>query len=327
MEKTLKGNFSKQSKLTLIMLGILAMMILILAIVQPSFLNPTNIRNIITQQSILVMVGLTITFLMITGNFDVSIGSIIGASGVLCAFFCQPVNMGGCGLPFVTAVILATVVGLAIGALNALLVVKLGMASIVATLGTMSIARGIAYIFAKGSMIEVGLPPEFRTFGQIEIGGFFTIPVIIMIVLIIVFVFIQNKTVFGREIFYIGANKKAAELSGVKVNKNTSVLFMMSGLISGFAGVLLASKLGAGDCKVGVGYEFDAVVAVVLGGTSIQGGSGSVLGMVIGVFIIGVMQNALNLFAASPEWQVIVKGIVIIAAILLQRAAVRNKVS
>ncbi|MEF9864394.1 MAG: ABC transporter permease [Christensenellaceae bacterium] len=324
MEKTLKNRFSKQSKLTLIMLAILGILIIVIYLVQTIFLNSSNIRNIITQQSILVIVGVSITFLMITGNFDLSIGSIIGASGVMCAWFCQPASYGGLGLPFAIAVILASFVGLLIGALNALLVVKLGMASVVATLGTMSIARGLAYIFANGSMIEVGLPPEFRIFGQVEIAEFFTIPVITMIVLVLVFMFIQNKTVFGRQIFYIGANRKAAELSGVKVNKRISTLFMMSGLIAGFAGVLLASKLGAGDCKVGVGYEFDTVVAVVLGGTSMQGGSGSVIGMVIGVFIIGVLQNALNLFAAAPEWQVIVKGIVIIAAILLQRAAINK---
>lgn len=327
MEKAFKKSVSKQSKLTLIMLTVLIAMIITLALIQPSFLNSTNMRNVINQQSILIMVGLTVTFLMITGNFDVSIGSVIGVSGVMCAWFCRSAEAGGLGLPFATAILLASLVGLGIGALNALLVVKLGMASIVATLGTMSIARGIAYIFAEGSMIEVGLPAEFRIFGQAEIGGFFTIPVIITIGLILTFVFIQSKTVFGREIFYIGSNRKAAELSGVKVNRKISMLFMLSGLIAGFAGVLLASKLGAGDCKVGVGYEFDAVVAVVLGGTSIEGGSGSVVGMVIGVFIIGVMQNALNLFAASPEWQVIVKGVVIIAAILLQRAASKEKIS
>jgi len=327
MEKAAGKHLTKQSRLTLIMLVVLAVIMAILTIIQPGFMNPTNLRNVIGQQSILVIVSIMVTLLMITGNFDVSIGSIIGASGVLCAYLCQPVELGGCGLPFTVAIILAVLVGLGIGALNALFVVKLGMASIVATLGTMSVARGIAYIFANGSMVEVGLPDAFRTFGRVEIAGFFNLPVIVMILLVIVFMFVQNKTIFGHEIFFIGANKKTAELSGVKVNKNIAILYMLSGLISGFAGVMLASKLGAGDCKVGSGYEFDAVVAVVLGGTSINGGSGSVIGMVVGVFIVGVLQNALNLYSAAPDWQEIVKGIVIIVAILLQRIATREKIS
>ncbi|MEI6101212.1 MAG: ABC transporter permease [Eubacteriales bacterium] len=325
MEKRLGNRLSKQGNLTLFMFILLMVIIVVVSIIQPKFLNTANIRNVINQQSILIMVGVTITFLLITGNFDLSVGGIIGASGVMCAFFCQSVSQGGAGFSFPVAIILALLIAVAIGAANAYIVVRLGVASVIATLGTMSIARGLAYIFAKGSMVELGLPADFRVFGSTDIGGFLSFPMLFMIITVLVFLFIQNKTVFGQRIYYIGANRKAALLSGIKVGRQISILYIISGALAGFAGILLASKLGAGDCKVGAGYEFDAVVAVVLGGTSILGGAGSVVGMVVGVFIIGILQNTMNLFGAAPDWQEIVKGIVIIAAILFQRLAHRWK--
>ena len=324
MERKLTSKLSKQSNLTLFMFILLLIIITIISIIQPKFIDASNIRNVINQQSILIIIGVSITFLMITGNFDLSVGGIIGASGVMCAYFSQSVAQGGLGLPFWTAIVLAMMIAIGIGVINAVIVVRMGVASVIATLGTMSIARGIAYIFAKGSMVELGLPGEFRVFGTADIGGFLSFPMLFMIIIVLIFLFIQAKTVFGQKIFYIGANRKAAQLSGVKVGKQISQLFILSGALAGFAGILLASKLGAGDCKVGQGYEFDAVVAVVLGGTSIQGGSGSVLGMVIGVFMIGILQNTLNLFGVAPDWQAIVKGIVIIVAILFQRGVINK---
>ncbi len=320
-----KLKLGKQNYLTLWMFCLLAVLIAVIAIIQPKFGEITNIRNIINQQSILIIVSVCVTLLLITGNFDLSIGAVIGMSGVLCAYFCQSLTQGGLGMPFVVAIICAILLSVGIGAVNSFLVVKLGVASVIATLGTMSIARGIAYIFANGSMVELGLPADFRFFGTAEVGGFFSLPMIFMIIIVAIFVFVQSRTVFGQKIFFIGANRKAAELSGIKVNKQLTALYLMSGAFAGFAGVLLASKLGAGDCKVGVGYEFDSVVAVVLGGTSIQGGSGSVIGMVIGVFIIGVLQNALNLFGVAPDWQAIVKGVVIVVAVLFQRFAINRR--
>jgi ribose/xylose/arabinose/galactoside ABC-type transport system permease subunit len=321
--KNISSGLSRQAVLTLFMLGVLVLLVIVVSIITPTFLEATNLRNVITQMSILIIVGTSVTFLLITGNFDLSVGGVIGACGVLGAYFCQPVSQGGLGMPYFIAVIMAVVIGGGIGALNSFLVIKLGVASVIATLGTMSIARGIAYIFAKGSMVEVGLPPVFRIFGTFYIGPF-SLTVICMIVILLVFIFIQNKTLFGQRIYYIGANKKTAIFSGLKVGKVTTILYITSGVLAGLAGVILASKLGAGDSKVGTGYEFDALVAAVLGGTSIAGGAGSVIGMVVGAFIIGVLQNALNLSGVSPDWQSIAKGLVIVVAILAQRIAMNR---
>lgn len=314
---------SKQSMLTLFMLGVLVIMVVVVSLITPTFLDGSNLRNVITQQSILIIVAATVTLLMITGYFDLSVGGVIGMGGVLFALFCQPTIQGGFGLPFSVAMIFALVAGAVIGAINAFLVVKLGVASVIATLGTMSIARGIAYIGANGSMVEVGLPLEFRMFSTTYIGPF-SLPVIFMIIIVTIFIFLQHKTSFGQRTYYIGANRSTAELSGVKVGSITTTLYVISGVLAAFGGILLASKLGAGDSKVGAGYEFDAVVATVLGGTSIAGGEGSIIGMVVGAFIIGILNNALNLLGVSPDWQAIAKGIVIVVAILVQRLAVKR---
>lgn len=325
LQKNGQRKLSKQSYLTFWMLGLLVILIAVVAIFQPTFFTPGNLRNVINQNAVLIIASMAVTLLMITGNFDLSIGGVIGMGGVLCALFCQSVVQGGAGLPYGAAFVLALIATTGIGWLNGFLVVRLGVASVIATLGTMSVARGIAYIGASGSMVELGVPPIFRVFGTTEIAGFFSLPMIIMIIAVVIFLFIQSKTIFGQKIYFIGANKKAAWLSGVKVGKQISTLFIISGLLSGFAGIMLASKLGAGDCKVGVEYEFNAVVAIILGGTSIAGGSGTVIGTVIGVFIIGILSNALNLFGVSPDWQSIVKGLVIVAAILFQRFAMNRK--
>ncbi len=317
-------NLSKQAILTLFMLGVLIVLVVVVSIVTPSFFDGNNLRNVITQQSILIIVACSVTLLMITGNFDLSVGGIIGMAGVLYALFNQPAIQGGAGLSMPVALILALLSGVLLGVLNAFLVVKLGIASVIATIGTMSIARGIAYIGANGSMVEVGLPLEFRVFSTTYIGPF-SLPVIFMFIIVIIFIFVQQKTTFGQRTYYIGANRATAVLSGIRVGKIISVLYILSGLLAAFGGILLASKLGAGDSKVGAGYEFDAVVATVLGGTSIAGGEGSIIGMVVGAFIIGVLSNALNLLGVAPDWQGIANGIVIVAAIMVQRLAVKRK--
>jgi ribose transport system permease protein len=325
-EKRTRGfQLTDQAQLTLWMLVLFAVIFIILSVMQPAFLSPGNIRNVINQNSVLIIVAMPVTMLMITGNFDLSIGGVIGMGGVLSAWFCQSVPQGGAGLPYWLAVILALAATTGLGWLNGFLVTRLGVASVIVTLGTMSIARGIAYIGASGSMIELGLPLVFRVFGTTELAGFFSLSMLFMIIIILVFFIIESKTIFGQKIYLIGANLKAAQLSGISVLKHINTLYIVSGFIAGFAGILLASRLGAGDCKVGLEYEFNAVVAIILGGTSLYGGRGTVVGTVIGVFIIGMIANMLNLFGADTSWQPIIKGLVIVGAILFQRYAISLK--
>ncbi|MDR1904511.1 MAG: ABC transporter permease [Treponema sp.] len=326
--KISSGNrLSKQNYLTLWMLGLLVVLIVVVSILQPAFLSPGNLRNVINQNVALIIISMAVTMLMTTGNFDVSVGGIIGMGGVLCAWFSQSTVQGGAGLPYGIAIVLALTAAAGLGLLNGLLVERVGVASIIVTLGTMSIARGIAYIGASGSMVTTGLPKVFRVFGVTEIAGFFSLPMIFMIIIVLAFLFVEARTVFGQRVYFIGANRNAAKLSGIKVGRQIITLFVISGFLSGFAGIILASKLGGGESKVGLSYEFDAVVATILGGTSVTGGSGTVIGTVIGVFIIGILSNALNLFGVGTDWQSIVKGLVIVAAILFQRFAAGRRAS
>jgi len=317
---------SDQAQLTLWMLGLLAVVFIVLSITNPSFLTAGNLKNVVNQNVLLIIAAMPVTMLMITGNFDLSIGGVIAMGGVLAAWFCQGTYAGGFGLPYWLAVVLALACTSAIGWLNGFITLRLGVASVIVTLGTMSIARGIAYVGAMGSMVEIGVPMEqFKFFGLTDIGGVVSLPMLFMIIIVIVFLFIERLTVFGQRIYLIGANVKAAVLSGLNVKNQVHTLFILSGLISGFAGILLASRLGAGDCKVGYEYEFNAVVSVILGGTNLYGGRGTVIGTVIGVFIIGMLANALNMFGADTAWQPIIKGLVIVGAILFQRFAMSQK--
>ena len=324
-KKTQRVPFSDQTQLTLWMLGLFGLLFIVLSVTNATFLTSGNIRNVINQNALLIIASMPVTMLLITGNFDLSIGGVIAMSGVLAAWFCQSLAQGGAGLPYWLAVILALAATTGIGWLNGFLTVRLGVASVIVTLGTMSIARGIAYVGAEGSMVELGVPNVFKYFGTAEIAGAFSLPMLFMIIIVLVFLFVESKTVFGLRLYMIGANAKAALISGMNVGKQINTLYILSGLISGFAGILLASRLGAGDCKVGSEYEFNAVVAIILGGTSIFGGRGTVVGTVIGVMIIGILSNALNMFGADTSWQPIIKGLVIVGAILFQRFAMSRK--
>jgi len=308
---------SEQGRLTLWMFGLLIIVLIVLAIVQPAFLTQGNLRNVVNQNAVLLMVSLSVTMLMITGNFDLSIGGVIGMGGVLAAWFCQSVGQGGAGLPYGVAFVLALLCCTGIGWLNGFLTMKLGVASVIATLGTMSIARGIAYIGASGSMVELGVPDVFKVIGRQDFGSFLTLPFLITVIMVLIFFFVETKTVFGQKIYLIGANMKAAQLSGVKVRKQINTLFILSGLISGLAGIILASKLGAGDCKVGLEYEFNAVVAIILGGTSILGGVGDMRGTVIATFIIAVLKSGLTVMNIPIDIQTIIQGIVLIISLIV----------
>jgi len=314
-----------QGQLVLWMLGLMVVVFIVLSITNSTFLSLENLRNVVNQNAPLIIVAMPVTLLMITGNFDLSIGGVIAMGGVICAWFCQSPVQGGAGLPYWVAVIIALAACTGMGWLNGFLIVRLGVASVIATLGTMSIARGIAFVGASGSFVELGVPDVFKVLGRTEIGGAISLMVLFMITCVVVFFFIQSQTVFGQRVFLIGANLKAALLSGVNVKKQVSNLYVISGFISGFAGIMLASKIGAGDCRMGMEYEFNAVVAIILGGTNLYGGRGNVVGTVIGVFIIGLVANALNMFGANTSWQPIIKGLVIVGAILFQRFAMSQK--
>jgi ribose/xylose/arabinose/galactoside ABC-type transport system permease subunit len=297
----------------IVIVGVLVLIVGVLAVLSREFLTITNLTNVTRQVAFVVITGSAVTLLMISGNFDLSIGSILGLTGMFSAFFVSA------GLPLWLSLIAATLIGTATGLLNGVMVVLLKIPSIIATLGTMYAARGLALVITGGNSIHLGLGPHFTLLGRGFLGP---LPIMLVITLgiLAIFFFIESRTILGKYSFAIGGNKRTALLSGINVGAIVILLYVLVGTLAGFSGTLMASRLGVGQAMVGQGFEFDVIVAIILGGTSLEGGEGSVFGMLIGAFIVGFIANGLNLLGIHSFYQSILKGAVLVGAVLLDRA-------
>ncbi|MBC8507145.1 MAG: ABC transporter permease [Chloroflexi bacterium] len=324
-KQSIFGKISNDSFITLLMAGVLLVLFGIAAVFVPNFYKLQNIINLVTNNWFIIILGIGVTFLLITGNFDLSVGGVIAMTGVLVVYFSQAADVSqnelanGLGLPYGLAVILALFGAMGIGAINAFFVVRLRVPSIIVTLGTMMVARGIAQIITQGAQRNTSLPDVFGVIGSVSIPGTtIKVSVLIMILLVIVAFIFERKTVQGRRTYLIGANSEAARLSGVNVNRHLTTLFIFSSLLAGITGLLLASEFKAGVSNRALGYEFDALVVSLLGGVSIAGGFGSVLGMFVGALILSVVTTAATGLLLSPNWQFTLKAIAVFIAILAQ---------
>ncbi len=331
-KQALGNKLSDETFITLCMIGVLLIVFAIASAVVPNFYKPQNILNLITNNWYLVILGIGVTFLLITGNLDMSVGGNIALTGVLAVYFCQGYNVSqnelanGLGLPYIVAVGLALLCAIGVGAINAFFIAKLKVPSIIVTLGTMMLARGMAQVITQGAQRNTSLPDEFGVLGETMLPGTnIQLSVCVMIILIIIALIIEKKTVFGRRIYLIGANPEAARLSGINVTKYISALYILSGLLAGIAGILLASEFKAGVSSRAMGYEFDALVISLLGGVSIAGGFGSVEGMFVGALILSVVTTSATGLLLSPDWQFTLKAIVTFIAILAQRFALDKR--
>jgi len=297
----------------IVIVGVLVLIGVVLALLSRDFLTITNLTNVTRQVAFVVITGCAVTLLMISGNFDLSIGSILGLTGMLSAFFVSA------GMPLWISLIASTLIGTATGLLNGLMVVVLKIPSIIATLGTMYAARGLALVITGGNSVHLGLGPQFTLLGRGFLGP---VPIMLLITLAIlgIFFFIESRTILGKYSFAIGGNRRTALLSGINVGAIVILLYVLVGTLAGLSGTLMASRLGVGQPMVGQGFEFDVIVAIILGGTSLEGGEGSVFGMLIGAFIVGFIANGLNLLGIHSFYQSILKGAVLVGAVLLDRA-------
>ena len=310
MKKGLK--FDKSNYQKLVIVGILLVIMLALTLLSKDFLTPANVTNVFRQVAATVIVGCGVTMLMVAGNFDLSIGSIMAISGVMAAL------MVSNGFPIAVAILICIVIGVIVGLINGFLVVLLHVPSIIATLGSMYAVRGAAWVITGGNSISRGLGKSFTVLGRGYLGPVH-ISILITAVVFALFYFIQHKTLLGKYSYAIGGNRRTALLSGINVRLVGVTLYVLVGALSAVAGVMMASRLGVGNASMGDGFEFDVVVAVVLGGTSLDGGEGSVFGMLIGALIVGFIANGLNLLGVHSFYQDIVKGIVLVGAVLLDR--------
>lgn len=291
----------------------LIILVVIVSILNPSFLEPLNILNLLRQVAINALIAFGMTFVILTGGIDLSVGAILALSSALTA------GMMVSGIDPIIAIIIGCILGGLMGTVNGLFVTKGKMAPFIATLATMTIFRGLTLVYTGGNPITgLGDNYLFQLFGR---GYFLGIPVpaITMILTFGVLFIILHKTPFGRKTYAIGGNEKAALISGIKVPKVKIMIYSLSGMLAALAGAILTSRLNSAQPTAGTSYELDAIAAVVLGGTSLSGGKGRIFGTLIGALIIGTLNNGLNLLGVSSFYQMVVKGIVILIAVLLDR--------
>lgn len=291
----------------------LIILVVIVSILNPSFLEPLNILNLLRQVAINALIAFGMTFVILTGGIDLSVGAILALSSALTA------GMMVSGIDPIIAIIIGCILGGLMGTVNGLFVTKGKMAPFIATLATMTIFRGLTLVYTGGNPITgLGDNYLFQLFGR---GYFLGIPVpaITMILTFVVLFIILHKTPFGRKTYAIGGNEKAALISGIKVPNVKIMIYSLSGMLAALAGAILTSRLNSAQPTAGTSYELDAIAAVVLGGTSLSGGKGRIFGTLIGALIIGTLNNGLNLLGVSSFYQMVVKGIVILIAVLLDR--------
>lgn len=279
--------------------------------VTPNFLTLTNITNVFTQVSVNAIIAIGMTFVILTGGIDLSVGSTLAISGALAASIIKSTG----NVPL--AVLVASLVGISVGLINGLLISKGKLQAFIVTLATMTIFRGLTLVFTDGTPISK-LPEAFVNVGNGKIG-FMPIPVIITIVVAAFAIYLLSKTRFGRYLYALGGNEDSARLSGINTSKIKVLAYVISGFAASIAGVIITSRIGSASPNAGMGFELDAIAAVVIGGTSLAGGEGRITGTIIGALVIGVLNNGLNLMNVSPFYQAIVKGLVILIAVLLDR--------
>lgn len=275
-----------------------------------SFFTRQNIFNVLRQISTNLFLACGMTMVIILGGIDLSVGSIIALSGCISAGCVARYN-----LPLPIALLMGLLVGLCVGMFNGVVISKTTIPAFIVTLATMNIAKGLAYVYTGGSPVRV-VTKEWQFLGAGYIGIFPT-PVVILIIVLIITAIIMNRTKMGRHMYAVGGNQQAAEFSGIKVEKVKFFVHAFSGLMAGLAGIVLASRMYSGQPTAGDGAEMDAIAAVVVGGTSMAGGSGKIGGTIIGGLIIGVLNNGLNLLNVNSFWQYVVKGVVILLAVFL----------
>ncbi|GLW05736.1 hypothetical protein Misp01_08660 [Microtetraspora sp. NBRC 13810] len=290
-------------------LGALIVLAVALSLLSPDFLTVTNLLNVGVQAAVTAILAFGATFVIITAGIDLSVGAVAALSAIVLAWTATEA-----GLPWPVATVVALVVGLACGLVNAALIAYGKLPPFIATLAMLGVARGLALVVSQGSPIT--MPDAVSHLGD-TIGGYLPVPVLVMALMGIIAAVILNRTYPGRAMYAIGGNEEAARLSGIAVNRQKLVTYALSGVFAAVAGIVLASRLASAQPQAASGYELDAIAAVVIGGASLSGGKGRAFGTLVGALILAVLRNGLNLLSVSSFWQQVVIGVVIALAVLL----------
>lgn len=289
---------------------ILVVICVLTSFIEPKFLSIYNFQNLLRQIAVLAILAYGQTFVMLTRNFDLSVGSVVAISGVVCAILVKSFGL-------TIGIVGTLVLGAGIGSINGWIVASLGIPSLIATLGTLTIIRGLIFIITSGEPIT-GLPSSFRMISTMMIGPI-PFPAVISVFCLIIGWFVLTKTVFGRQVYAVGGNEEAAYLCGIPIRWNKVLVFAISGLSGALGGILLATRVNSGQPTIGDGLELQVIAAVAIGAVSLAGGIGSVINVTFGVLLLGLLVNSMNLMGVSSYVQLVLTGLVLIVAVTLDR--------
>ncbi len=278
----------------------------VISIITPSFLTPTNLLNILRQSSIVGVMAIGSAFVIIGGGFDISVGSVLALAA---AMSLQLQHL----MPWYAAIVVVLAVGCLAGLLNGVLTAKVHIVAIITTLGTMTILRGLTYLYTGGYPIS-GSSPEFQFIGSGYVGPI-PFPIIVFLVMVVLWQYVLRKTTVGRYACAVGGNKEATRLSGVRVDFYHILTFVIGGLMAAMSGIIYAARLNAATPLAGQGYELDAIASCVIGGTSVSGGEGSIVGILVGVLLLNVVNNMFNLMGIQVYVQYLIKGVIILTVV------------
>ena len=293
----------------LMLVGLILIIWILLTITVPIFLNPSNIKAILLGLSIEAIVAIGMTNVLVSGGFDLSVGSTLALAGVVT---CLSIKAG---IPLFISIILGILTGSIIGLINGYIITKWRINPFITTLGMMSIVRGFVLIFATGATI-IDLPKAFTVIGQGNIMGI-QLPIIIAVLLIIIGDILLRKSRFFRQSYYIGSNEKAASMTGINVSKIKIFSYILLGSLAAFAGVLTSARFAYASVNIGIGLELKVITGCIIGGASLSGGTGSVLGAFLGTLLMATIVNGLNLIGVNVYWQNVATGVILIGAVLL----------
>ncbi len=319
------GEFFRKYLIVFILIGLVA---LLSVLTDGTFLKPQNLINVTRQVSVIAILGIGLTVVIISTGIDLSVGSVVALSAVVATSLAQlpeATNLmyPGLDVPVFVAVGAGLLVGVGVGAINGTLVAYFRLAPFIATLGMMTAARGVALIYSNGRPVS-RLDPDYNWFGQGEPFGI-PVPIILLVIVAIAVQYLLTRRKFGRYVYSIGSNEEAVQLAGIKIKRVKMWIYILSGLLAGLGGIILSGRIGSGNPTLATGIELQAIAAAVIGGASLAGGIGTVWGAIIGAMIIGSLSTGLDLLNVSPFSQMVVQGLIIIAAIIIDERKNRGK--
>ncbi len=308
-------NIIKQREFMIFM--IVAVLFIFMTFASPYFLTIPNLLAVMLGLSLEAIIAVAMVHLMVSGGFDMSVGSVVAFTGASTAMILRS------GMPVPLAVLIGLIIGGAIGLFNGFIVAKVGINAFVTTLSSLSLFRGLTLIVTRGQNIT-GLPKSFKLIGQAKLFGVQT-PIIIAVVLLIIGDVLLRRSRFFRQSYYIGGNEQAARLSGIPVDRMKILAYTLTGLFAGISGIVMTARLGAASVTAGSGMELRVITAVIIGGASLNGGEGSILGAFLGTLLMAIITNALTLLGVDVYWQTFVIGATLLLAVLIDTLSKRNR--